>query len=94
MIKGNAVTIASATSMIKKKGAEPINTSPRLFPEIALRMKTFTPTGGVSKPISVSNTKTTPNQITSYPSILIIGSMAGSVISIADRPSMKQPKNI
>ena len=91
---GKIVTINRANSIMKKNGADPIKISFKLFPEMAFNTKTFTPTGGVRSPISVSITRTTPNQSASWPKSRISGNIAGRVISMAEIPSMKQPRKI
>ena len=73
-IIGNAIRRATATTNAARKGNIPLKMVSIGTPcAIPLMTYTFTPTGGVITPISVTRTIITPNQIGSNPAVAMTG---------------------
>ncbi len=78
------------------KGITPVKAWPSVTGtgEELFTTKTFSPTGGVSTPISASLTETTPSHMGSKPCACITGYMIGRVITMIAIGSMKQPRMV
>src|SRR5699024_4128280 len=93
-ISGNKTSIKIINNNIIIKGIEPAKTFCTGILAYSLVINRFNPTGGVTKPISNSNTKTTPNRIGSKPNSTINGNTIGNVINKEAIISKNSPKII
>src|SRR5574344_1327502 len=74
-----------------KKGNTDLTTLSILIPPAALATFRTVPTGGVSSPITIDITKTTPKYTSLIPASLITGKTTGASINIVGLPSIVVP---
>jgi hypothetical protein len=93
-IWGKIIKMAIQITSAATNGHTPRNTVLIGIPVIPESIKTFSPMGGVIKPISISITIITPYHIGSNPTAIITGKRIGTVITIHDTMSQNIPRMI